>query len=313
MIYTYNNKSQNIDYANRYLLAKTLSMFDYEGLPDTIPEQELERILQEKGLAFIYEYKGELYAFSGTLTGDVDMYNRPKEITINIRQDHKTKTLPISDGVLVCNDDYKLGLLPLINKYNTLLTENEITIMMYNLNNRIHKIISASDDITKESAKKYLDEIEKGNLAIIGESKFLQDLKVQGGTTNQGQGLGDLIEYNKYLKATLYNEVGIQSNINTKKERLITAEVEQNQELLYPFINNMYNNRVLAVQQLNEKYNLNIEVTYGSIWINRKDKNNVIETMENQTGTNEPNQVDEPTRETGNGDKRGNNNNPDTL
>lgn len=298
-MYKYNDKKTNVNQANKYLLAKTLSMFDYEGLPDTIPEQELERILQEKGLAFIYEYKGELYAFSGTLTGDVDMYNRPTKINISIPKEHTVKTVDLDKGVLICNDDYKLGLQPLIEKYNTLIVENEISIMMYNLNNRIHKIISASDDITRDSANKYLSEIEKGNLAIIGESKFLQDLKVQGGTTNQGQGLGDLIEYNKYLKSSLYNEVGIQSNINDKKERLIRAEVEQNQELLYPFINNMYNNRVAAVEKLNEIYSLNVRVKYGSIWVNRKAiSNNEVDTMENKERTNQPDSDDESNNRT---------------
>lgn len=298
-MYKYNDKKTNVNQANKYLLAKTLSMFDYEGLPDTIPEQELERILQEKGLAFIYEYKGELYAFSGTLTGDVDMYNRPTKINISIPKEHTIKMVGLDEGVLICNDDYKLGLQPLIEKYNTLIVENEISIMMYNLNNRIHKIISASDDITRDSANKYLSEIEKGNLAIIGESKFLQDLKVQGGTTNQGQGLGDLIEYNKYLKSSLYNEVGIQSNINDKKERLIRAEVEQNQELLYPFINNMYNNRVAAVEKLNEIYSLNVRVKYGSIWVNRKAiSNNEVDTMENKERTNQPDSDDESNNRT---------------
>ncbi len=293
-MYKYNDKKTNVNQANKYMLAKTLSMFDYEGLPDTIPEQELERILQEKGLAFIYEYKGELYAFSGTLTGDVDMYNRPTKINISIPKEHTVKTVDLDKGVLICNDDYRLGLQPLIEKYNTLIVENEISIMMYNLNNRIHKIISASDDITRDSANKYLSEIENGNLAIIGESKFLQDLKVQGGSTNQGQGLGDLIEYNRYLKASLNNEVGIQSNINDKKERLIRAEVEQNQELLYPFINNMYNNRVAAVEKLNELYNLNVNVEYGSVWVNRKEiSNNEVEGMENKERINQPDSDDE--------------------
>lgn len=293
-MYKYNDKKTNVNQANNYILAKTLSMFDYEGLPDTIPEQELERILQEKGLAFIYEYKGELYAFSGTLTGGVDMYNRPTKINISIPKDHTVKTVDLDKGVLICNDDYRLGLQPLIEKYNTLIVENEISIMMYNLNNRIHKIISASDDITRDSANKYLSEIVNGNLAIIGESKFLQDLKVQGGSTNQGQGLGDLIEYNKYLKSSLYNEVGIQSNINDKKERMIRAEIEQNQELLYPFINNMYNNRVAAVEKLNNLYSLNVNVKYGSVWVNRKEiSNNEVESMENKERTNQPDSVDE--------------------
>ena len=297
MTYKYDDKAKNISFSNRYTLAKTLSMFDYEGLPDTIPEQELERILQEKGLAFIYEYDSELYAFSGTLSGSKDMYNRYTEININIAKEHTVKTVKIDEGILFLNDDYSLGLLPLIEKYNSLIIENEISLMMYNYNSRIQKIISASDDITKESAESYLKDVIDGKLAVIGESKLLQDLKVQGGNIATGQSLTDLIEYNQYLKASLYNEIGIQANTNNKKERLITAEVEQNKELLYPLVNNMFTNRVKAVEELNNKYGLDVSVEYGSIWKYRNVKGVENETsgMENEGGTTESNTENEPT------------------
>ena len=297
MTYKYDNKATNISLYNRYTLAKTLSMFDYSNLPDSIPEQELERILQEKGIAFIYEYDSELYAFTGSLTGAKDMYNRCTEININIVKDHTVKTVKVDDGVLFLNDDYSLGLLPLIEKYSSLITENEISLMMYTFNSRIQKIISASDDITKESAESYLRDVIDGKLAVIGESKFLQDLKVHGGNTSIGQSLTDLIEYNQYLKASLYNEIGIQANTNNKKERLITAEVEQNKELLFPLVNNMFTNRVKAVEELNNKYGLDVSVEYGSIWKyrNLKGVDNETSRMENKTGTTESNSEDEPT------------------
>ena len=297
MPYKYDDKAKNISLSNRYTLAKTLSMFDYTNLPDSIPEQELERILQEKGLAFIYEYDSELYAFTGSLTGSKDMYNRFTEININIVKHNTIKTVKIDDGILFLNDDYSLGLLPLIEKYNSLIIENEISLMMYNYNSRIQKIISASDDITKESAESYLRDIINGKLAVIGESKFLQDLKVQGGNVTTGQSLTDLIEYNQYLKASLYNEVGIQANTNNKKERLITAEIEQNKELLYPLVNNMFTNRVKAVNELNNKYGLDVSVEYGSIWQYRNVKGVENETsgMENKEGTSESNSENEPT------------------
>ena len=297
MTYKYDDKANNISLYNRYTLAKTLSMFDYSNLPDTIPEQELERILQETGIAFIYEYGSELYAFTGSLTGDKDMYNRYTEININIPKEHTVKTVKIDDGILFLNDDYSLGLLPLIEKYSSLITENEISLMMYNYNSRIQKIISASDDITKESVESYLKDVINGKLAVIGESKLLQDLKVQGGNIATGQSLTDLIEYNQYLKASLYNEIGIQANTNNKKERLITAEVEQNKELLFPLVNNMFTNRVKAVKELNNKFGLDVSVEYGSIWKYRNVKGVENETsgMENEEGNSESDSENEPT------------------
>ena len=289
MIYQYKDKITNVRLANQYTLAKTLSMFDYTGLPDTIPEKELERILQENGFAFIYQWDNDIIAFNGSLSGDVDYYNNPTEINITNNKTRKNKTVPLNEGVLILNDDYKLGILKLINKYNSLINENEISIVMANFNNRIQKILSASDDNTKASAKQYLDKVISGELAIIGESPFLEDLKVQGSSVSNAQSYADMIELNQYFKASLLNELGIQANINNKKERLINAEVEQNKELLYPLVNNMYNNRIEAIKALNDKYGLNVTVEYGSVWKDRNvekglENGNAIEVLEDETG-----------------------------
>lgn len=270
MIYDYKDKQNNVNLTNQYTLTKTLSMFDYTGLPETIPEKELERILQEKGSAFIYQWGDDVIAFSGSLSGDVDYYNNPTEINITNNKTRKNKTVNLNEGVLILNDDYRLGILKLINKYNSLINENEISIVMANFNSRIQKILSASDDNTKASANQYIDKVINGELAVIGESPFLEDLKVQGSSGSNTQSFSDMIELNQYLKASLMNELGIQANTNNKKERLITAEVEQDKELLYPLVNNMFNNRVEGVKAINDKFGLNVSVEYGSVW---KDRN----------------------------------------
>lgn len=287
MGYNPQDKIKNISLLNRYTLAKTLSMFDYENLPDTIPETELERILQETGKAFIYQWGDKLIAFKCNFSNKVDEYGRYTKVIINNQATNENDEVNVTDGVLFLNDDYYLGLLPLIERYNSQIVENDLSLYISGLNARIQKIISASDDITKDNALQYLEKVKQGDLAIIGESSFLEDLKVQGGNVSNNTNLSELIEYSQYLKSSLLNEIGIQSNTNTKKERLITAEVEQDKENLYPFINNMYANRVLAIEQINEKYGLDIKVKYGSIWKYRnieesEDKDDVTgESMEN--------------------------------
>ena len=77
-------------------LAKTQSMFIYEGLPETIPQKELESILQRNGTAFITKVDGELYAFSGSFGGEPDVYGRPTEyivtnIALNLNKTYNWK------------------------------------------------------------------------------------------------------------------------------------------------------------------------------------------------------------------------------
>ena len=243
-MYNYKNKAENINLLNKYMFARTLSMFNYEGLPATLTSFELEKQLQMNGFTFITEVEGNLYAFHGTLGGELNVYGEPTKITINNPALKFHATLDIEeDGVLIRNDDMMLGLLPLFNRYNTLLVENEITMFIHTFNTRVQTLISSGDDATKESAELYLKKVIDGELGIIGENRIFDGIKVQNAQTSSGNITIQLIELNQYLKASLYNEVGINANFNMKRERLNSNEVDMNVDVLHPLIDNMLLNR----------------------------------------------------------------------
>ena len=242
-------------------------MFEYTGLPETIPAKELEKILQLKGFAFITEVSGKLYAFACSKSGEQDAYGNPLQVTIANPYLKFNKTLNIDgDGVLFSSDEMDLGLYPLFEKCNTQLVENEITMTLWGFNARTQKLISAPDDKTKESADLYLKKIIDGDLSVIGENALFDGVKVQATQNGQGVTVQSMIEYHQYIKSVLFNEVGISSNFNMKRERLVSGEVEQSEDSLFPFVYNMLQCRQNAVNAINEKYGLNITVDFGSVW-----------------------------------------------
>ena len=287
-MFDFKDKSTNLDYMNRYIYAKTLSMFDYEGLPETIPEIELEKQLQKTGSAFITEVNGELYSFTGTPSSEVDVYGNHTKIRIDNTALKFHKELDIKDdGVLFQNDDENLGLHQIVNRYNSLLLENEITMYLDSYNTRIQSLISAGDDSTKESAELYLKKVVDGELGVIGENRLFEGIKTHNAKV-QGQGsVVQLIELNQYIKANLLNELGLNANYNMKRERLNTSEVTMNDDLLRPFVDNMLTCREKAVALLNEKYDLNVTVQFGSIWAGQNDEpeSEVIEPESDSTDT----------------------------
>lgn len=267
MSYDYKAKKNNVNQLNNYMLAKTLSMFEYTGLPETIPAKELEKILQLKGFAFITDVSGKLYAFACSKSGEQDAYGNPLQVTISNPYLKFNKTLNIDgDGVLFSSDEMDLGLYPLFEKCNTQLVENEITMTLWGFNARTQKLISAPDDKTKESADLYLKKIVDGELTVIGENALFDGVKVQATQNGQGVTVQSMIEYHQYIKSVMFNEVGISSNFNMKRERLVSGEVEQSEDSLFPFVYNMLQCRQNAVNAINEKYGLNITVDFGSVW-----------------------------------------------
>lgn len=279
-MYKPNDKEKNIQELNNYMLAKTLGMFSYSGLPNTIPQREIERLLQMNGYVFITEHDGELYAFEGGLGGKRDVYNLPTEIYVNNPNLGLSQAFNLkNDGVFIVNDFVALGLQPLFERFNTLLVENHITMNLNNFNTRLTKVISAGDDRTRESAERFLKKLHDGEVSVIGENAFFDGVKVHGNNGNSAPSITSLIEYHQYLKAALYSEVGIDSPYNMKRERLNTAEVEQDSNAISTLVDTMLTCRQEGIKKLNEKYGLDITINFAGVWNREKDTAENIETI----------------------------------
>ena len=248
-------------------LAKTQSMFEYEGLPDSIPQKELERLLQTTGNAFVTSVDGVLYALSGGKGGNPDVYGRATLYTVANPALKLNKTYDIQkDGVLIENDSNGESLLPLIGRYAVLHTDGLISLNTASILTRITMLISAGDDKTKQSAEEFLRKIQDGDFSIIGENAFFKGVNMQTAPTTNSVYITQLIELIQYYKASMYNELGLNANYNMKRERLNLGEVSMNVDVLLPYVDNMLNERQNAVTKINAMFGTDISVRLASSW-----------------------------------------------
>ena len=303
-------KDRNTRNQVMYMLDRSLLMFEYHGLPDSIPAIELERLLQSNGFAGVTEVQGELYAFYGGLGGEQDVYGRPTTMVISNPALDYNATLTIDeDVILMRNDSMMLGLIPTFAKYCSLLNENEITMALASISQRVNNLISVADDNTASSADKYLKQLEDGKLGYIFESKLFDSLQTNP-MNSAGGSISDLIELQQYLKASMYNEIGLNANYNMKRERLNSAEVEMNSDNLYPLVDNMLEHRRIALEQINEKYGTEITVEFNSSWDYRINQGEDIDDEYLEQADNQGNGedmdfsqlLDNPTETEGNGE-----------
>lgn len=256
-------------------LNKSLTMFDWDGLPDTIPAVELEKFLQINGYAIIAKVKGDLYAFEGGFSGK-DPYNRPTKAIVNnpALNNHDEFTIG-EDCVVIYNDDMKQGLRKIYEFYGQRLIENHITMLMTDYNLRMPFTISSNDDATTQSAKEYLRKVIDGSLGVIGEARLFKSLNVTPTNSKQVSSFADLYGYQQFILAQLNNTIGLATNNNMKRERLTTNEIEVNKNASYPLVDNMLRNRQTAVDSINEMFDTDISVTFNSIWagVNNDDNN----------------------------------------
>ena len=168
----------------RYFLARLQSMFIYEGLPDSMPQKWLENLLLVNGSAVIIPNgdKG-LIATRAGIGGEPDVYYIPTECIVtnpytepNVNKTYKRDV----DCVLIVNDTYAQGLLPMLKKYCTMMAENDITLNIAGIMSRASMILSASDEVGKLATITWNDFLEVFGVAIglIVGATFFSDLMV---------------------------------------------------------------------------------------------------------------------------------------
>lgn len=271
------NKEKTISHLTELDLIKTNSIFNYTGLPDTINKHELEKILQINGYGIITEVNDELIALWGTEAPPCNIYYEPTKVIVANPWGDINKTFTIDDDcILIKNDCYKMGLLPILTRYNTLLCETDITLLCALINMRTMNIIKANDDNEKKVADEFLNKLIAGDLSALLSSKYnmsdnyIETLPYSNTSTNY---ITQLIEIEQYIRGTKLNEIGLQSNYNMKRERLSSSETTLNEDSLKPLIDDMLEQREIALENVNKKYGTNIKVSKNSAWDKEDNKN----------------------------------------
>ena len=283
------DKKQSANSYYRYFLARLSRMFEYKNLPDTIPHEMLDRYLMNNGIACITEVNGSLYCFYGNLGGPQDVYYRPTEFIISNPHiktadgELFTANIPINpsyapcastqdepttqQGVLIRNDTEWIGLAPMLSRYSYLLAENILTLRTADVMLRITSLLTAPSDKERMAAIEYLKSLEKGELGVIGESPFFDGIKLQSPPSNNGSYLTQFIEYQQYLKGSIFNELGLVANYNMKREAIGKGESTLDQDAIIPLADNMLLCRQEDMKRVNELYGTDITVSFSSAWL----------------------------------------------
>lgn len=250
-----------------YMMIRNQTMFDWKGLPDTIPQRILEMLLQTHGNVCVFKYEGDIYATFGGLGGEPDYNYEPTIYTIaNPALNYSAELKIGKECVRLRNDSIGYGLYNLNMRYATMMMENDISLLITDYNYRIANLIGADNDRTYESAKEYLNNIIKGDLGVIAESEFFEGIS-DASQRGNNYSIQDLIEYHQYLKASWFNELGVNSNYNMKRERIAAPEAQMTDDALLPLVDQMLEQRRKGVEEVNEMFGTDWSVDLAGAWL----------------------------------------------
>lgn len=263
--YDFRDKRLNVTLEIERMLNRSCMMFQWHGLPDTIPQEQLEKILQAQGYAIIGQINGSLYACYGDLGGELDEYYRPTRAIVSIPYLRFNADWEINrDCVVIKNDLSMQGMLPIYSKYANIQSEIDITLMLALINNRVQSHIVASDNKSIESAKEYIKGLELGKIGVIADNQMFENVKIYD--KQRQDNITQLKELLQYFKGSLYNEIGIATMYDMKKERITQADLELNTESLYPLVDNMYLRRKEGIEAVHNMFGSDWDCEFNSSW-----------------------------------------------
>jgi hypothetical protein len=205
---------------------------------------------------FFNTKSGELRALNGTYSGVPDIYYIPElMIVANPRLE---ESYELERGkeceVVYCRevDRYNLapfgGLFPLISETATIIADNKISINVAQKNTRLVNLITADTEQSKRSAEAAINAMYAGLPYSVIQSNLVDELHsipLMPNTTNRY--LIDLIELEQYAMSHFLEKIGLYTHDQMKRERLITAEINDNSNLP---IFNIYN----IIKTINEGF-----------------------------------------------------------
>lgn len=254
------NNATYIQYFNR-LLELSVSMFEWQGLPETVDPRYLELHLFQNGsmVYFRDEVMGDL-CLDCIANGQFDVYGNPISRRAYSSYNQYQKTLNESDSVIIWNNYLRQP---------SVLDVKMFAKRLYNLDRIIDVNVNAQKTpvLVQGTEKQRLTLVNlykefDGNAPFIFGDKNLDLNSLRAINTNAPYVADKLYQ----LKTQIWNEaltyLGI-SNLNIqKKERMITDEVQRNQGGTIASRYSRLEARQEAVDKINRMFGTDISVDY---------------------------------------------------
>lgn len=315
------DKEESADNYLQLMLNRTSQMFEYEGLPDTIPAYMLELYLQINGHVCITEVEGKLYALPGNMGGPPDPYYRPTlyvvanpglgfsgQLSIENYMEPYSGIDSTGKCVLIKNDTLARGIIYLCTRFAKQLAENDVSIRSAQINARHQVLISAQTDSELASANEYLEGVVAGKIGAISSKAFLDGVQTANVSVQSANTIIQLIELQQYLKASWFNEIGLNANFNMKREYLSEEELAATTDILLPLVDDMLKCREEAISVINSTYGTNIKVKKNSAWLNKQEEVDIEQEIKETQAEPEHVTQDEPEPTTDTSEKEGDEN-----
>ena len=280
----------------------------FDNVPETINETFMKLILYTQGkICFLRgDLIGEgeqLLALNCARANIPDVYYIPTNVLVtnprlkksyNLKRGEECELVYLSEADQYNLTDINGGLYNLIERTATMLADNDISINISQKNTRLVNLVSGDTQNTVDSIKAVIASMYEGDPTIVVKSSLID--KLQGIPILQNQSnnnLVELIQTQQYILSHFYEQIGITTHDQMKRERLVTAEINDNLDLALFNIDDILISLQEGLQRVNDMFGTDISARMNPIIIQQREEAEAAAASEAAAGDNSQPQLDE--------------------
>lgn len=255
------NNLTYINYLDRLKLIAT-SLFTWKNLDNVAgygASRFLELVLYENGRAcFVKDDKKGYLALRVNPSDKLNVYNLPEKVlawSLGYNKDYL-----FDDVIYIMNNELEMPTLTTMQLFAYRLYETERTIDINLIAQKTPTLIEGDEKTILTLKNVYMQ--YSGNIPFIFGNKNFEISNKLNVLKTDAPYLIDKLENHKHeIRNEALTFLGINNANTDKKERLITSEVESNDDLINYYLNCFYKTRKDACDRINKKYDLNIKIS----------------------------------------------------
>lgn len=269
-------------YYRNQLYLKIFSLFTFENLPDTWDIDYLRDNLFRNGIMACVEKDGVNYCLTCGYSG-INVYNKPTKVMIsNTVLGTFERTIHNDCELLYINylNGHFLSCERIVNRYALLLAQCDGSLNVNLINSRVAHVFIGESDAQIKSYKKMYDEISNGKpCTFIKNSKNgtpLDNSKLDVLNVKNTYVANDILLTKRTIMNEFLTEIGINNANTNKRERLVTDEVNANDEETNALLMLWKDTMSQCFERINKMFNTNIKVKVNENVIKRLKKEVIL-------------------------------------